>query len=674
MKVNTRRTLRLNKLIIVSLFFTGSILGQVVLQDAMRAFQNGNYSESAILLEGYCNDFPYDISAFQYLVNSYLQMKDNEKAISLLEDGVEKFANNDELKLVLAKLYLNKMELVKAEKILLDLSNRNFQKVEVDNLLGKAYYNKAVLQTQNKKYYNALENITKAKKLGITNVELYGLEAQVLMKLKRSKKAEKVINAGLKLYPNEKMLLTTKAILLIEQKKYKDAIDIFTPIWEADQSNLEVGLQLAILYRANHKIKEAFEIYDSLLKTYPKERAVYDAMIDYLKLTRKNEDLRNLYKSMKKEFPQSIDMDYEIAQTYVAEKNDSAAIAKLTDFIEDNGNSEKISIQLSELYLNINQKDEAISILKKAIDEKLYSESIFLQLGEIYKSSDDFEFAEETYKEQNIVYPKSYLPYLELGKLYKSKKDYKTASNYFKQGLDISGSNPILLFELSQTLDIIDSEENAILSYQNTFKSAVASLEEEQKFVKTKIATTSNIIELENDKDLAGNKIDLLKSITDRSFKFLLQRLTETEMQSLLNPILNKFSQSAILLYYQGEVYFKSNKLKNSEKYYTRALNTNSKFEEAHFRLAEIYLKQNKNKKAKLSYKRVLGINPKSSKAYKQLIYLYREEGKLSSLCDEWLNIFSTQPENKLLEEYLIIALHKAGRIEEAKEIINKSE
>ena len=38
------------------------------------------------------------------------------------------------------------------------------------------------------------------------------------------------------------------------------------------------------------------------------------------------------------------------------------------------------------------------------------------------------------------------------------------------------------------------------------------------------------------------------------------------------------------------------------------------------------------------------------------------------------LNIFAAQPDNKLLEEFLIIALHKANRIEEAKEIINKSE
>jgi hypothetical protein len=70
----------------------------------------------------------------------------------------------------------------------------------------------------------------------------------------------------------------------------------------------------------------------------------------------------------------------------------------------------------------------------------------------------------------------------------------------------------------------------------------------------------------------------------------------------------------------------------------------------------------------------VLSLNSKNRDIYKRLIEIYREENKLDMLCDEWLNIYFSQPENKMLEEHLIVALHKSNRNEEAKEIIKNSE
>ena len=90
--------------------------------------------------------------------------------------------------------------------------------------------------------------------------------------------------------------------------------------------------------------------------------------------------------------------------------------------------------------------------------------------------------------------------------------------------------------------------------------------------------------------------------------------------------------------------------------------------------MANIYYKQGNKAQAILSYKRVLSLNSKNKDIYKKLIEIYREENQLNKLCDEWLNIYSSQHDNKLLEEFLIVALHKANRIDEAKEIIKNSE
>ena len=80
------------------------------------------------------------------------------------------------------------------------------------------------------------------------------------------------------------------------------------------------------------------------------------------------------------------------------------------------------------------------------------------------------------------------------------------------------------------------------------------------------------------------------------------------------------------------------------------------------------------SKEAILSYKRVLSLNPENRGMYKKLIKLYREDNRLDELCDEWQSIYVSQPDNIILEEFLITALHKAGRKVEATKIINKSE
>ena len=48
----------------------------------------------------------------------------------------------------------------------------------------------------------------------------------------------------------------------------------------------------------------------------------------------------------------------------------------------------------------------------------------------------------------------------------------------------------------------------------------------------------------------------------------MLENLNEDQIQNVLNSVLDAFSESAILLFYQGEIYFKSKKdVKNDAVY-----------------------------------------------------------------------------------------------------------
>ncbi|MCH7828017.1 MAG: hypothetical protein IIC75_08625, partial [Bacteroidetes bacterium] len=87
---------------------------------------------------------PERLETYQYLVNCYLQLNENEKAVLLLEGAVSKFPNQFSLKMTLGKLYANSMQVTKAETLFLEIANSQPGNVEAKNMLSKIYFNKAL--------------------------------------------------------------------------------------------------------------------------------------------------------------------------------------------------------------------------------------------------------------------------------------------------------------------------------------------------------------------------------------------------------------------------------------------------------------------------------------------------------------------------------------------------
>ncbi|MBD3276523.1 MAG: hypothetical protein GF372_14505 [Candidatus Marinimicrobia bacterium] len=70
------------------------------------------------------------------------------------------------------------------------------------------------------------------------------------------------------------------------------------------------------------------------------------------------------------------------------------------------------------------------------------------------------------------------------------------------------------------------------------------------------------------------------------------------------------------------------------------------------------------------SYQRVLSINGKNEQAYANLIDLHQNQNSLDKLCDVWMSRYRANRRNDVLKEHLIEALHKAGRYEDAQQIV----
>lgn len=674
MKVIMRETLRLNKLFIVLIFIASINYAQVELKSALHDFENGNYKQAAESLEIYYRSNPNDMVAFQYLINSYLQLNEFDKALPLIEKGVRENPGNQELKLILAKVYFNKQLFSESEKILLQLNNQKFNLFEVHDLLGKLYFNRALKEMQNKNYTKALFNLQESEKFGMKSAESFALKAQIYLFEMENDKAIEILNEGLSTYPGSEVLYRTKSILLIEAKEYNEAIEILQQVWTKNENDIDIGLQLAILYRTQNRIKEAFEIYEKLLAVYPKEYRIYDEMKKYFQLLDKQNELRQLLENMKTVFPEDKKIDFEIAETFVKEGSDSLAISKYEEMIDKNGLNVDLALNLADLYVKNNKIRKANTLLNKAVTENIIDRRIFINLGKNLEAIDDFEYAQFIYQKFMIAYPKDYTPFLKLGLMYFDKGNYKKAKEYFKNGLEITEASD-LLFNLAEVLKEESEIDEAISAYQKAFLLSIDELDKKQQIVNKEISQVNSLEEINEGQSnlVTKEQLEGLKNIISESFDKIIQLGNTFDAQPMVAKVLKENPKSAILLYFQAEIYFRRAQLKDAEKYYLMSLNTNPAFEELHLKLAEMYSRLGLNSKAILSYKRVLGLNPESHDAYSALIKLAKINGTLSSLCDEWLNMFRVQKDNKILKEFLIEALHKAERISDAQKIINQN-
>ena len=662
-----------NKIVIVLLILSANLLvAQDLYTNGVVEYNNKNYSNAAKAFEQFIATNQFNATPYEYLVNCYIELNENDKAIELLKKTSKQFPKNTNLKITLGKLYVNSMKYRDAEKIFLEVLKLEPNNKEIKGYLSKIYFNMAIRLFQEKDYKSVVNKLNSSLKYDENNEDAYALKVNSYIQLNKNSKAKEVVLKGLKKYPNSDQMLLDYSLLLINEKKYDEAITKLKPIWKRNPDNLQIGLQLGRLYRAKNKIPEAFEIYQLLLKKFPKERKIYNEMIDYFSAVGKETEKRGIYEMMEKEFPNDKEITLFKIKTYVNEEKDSIAIARYSSFLINNPQSYKAYIELAKLYSANKMYEDGIALMNKALSNNQTNKKIYFYLGKFYIKNNQLELALRTYSNYSKIKPNDYQTYYEIGSIYLVQKKLDLAKSNFEKAIKINKDDALSLAKISKVYVLLGDKRNAEKFYTKAFVKNIIALQQTQQMVLSSINESKNLTDVKVDDEV--DNLELFQKNVNEADSYLISNLSNENYLSMVNKLLSRYSQSPLLLYYKALYFERANDDKTALKYFERVILRSSKVEDAHIHMAQIYYKQGKKSQAILSYKRVLSLNPKNREVYKKLIDIYREDNRLDELCDEWLSIYASQPDNKILEEFLITALHKAGRMDEATQIINKSE
>lgn len=126
----------------------------------------------------------------------------------------------------------------------------------------------------------------------------------------------KKVKIQVHLYPDDLLLRSKYAQLLVTSENYKDAAEQYRLLIERDPNNPQYYIQLAELYVAQKKLNDARLVYQKLIERYPRNSEFRSRYAQVLAWSGYNDDAINEYKSALALYPNSTSLLLGLADIY----------------------------------------------------------------------------------------------------------------------------------------------------------------------------------------------------------------------------------------------------------------------------------------------------------------------------------------------------------------------
>lgn len=389
-----------------------------------------------------------------------------------------------------------------------------------------------------------------------------------------------------------------------------------------------------------------------------------------------------VYKQIVKSNPKKFEYQFNLALLYIEVGEHRKAINILKELEDSNGLSEEIALTLYQVYNNLKENKNCVKILKEAI-KKYPEDSKFIGLlAEHYAVNNDYELALKYYLELLAIYPENEKGILSLIEFYrlnaKFSEAFGLADNFIKN------EN----FKFSQKIEILSEFINDTRFF-NQYKVKVRELIDFLEKInedEIKVLTLSADFYIKNNDLLkAKNELLMLSQRADSNYIvweqlfYVLSSLSDYELiYSLSENVLIKFNDKPILYLFRGIAEFQLKKYKESIEVLNKGIiyaRNSSELELQFFTfLGEAYNALNDFKNSDIYFSKALNID--STNLYLLNNYSYYLALRNENLEFAFKNIekcIDIEPNNiNYLESYGYI-LFKLNRFVEAKNVFEKA-
>ncbi|NQU85794.1 MAG: tetratricopeptide repeat protein [Mariniphaga sp.] len=386
------------------------------------------------------------------------------------------FSKNKLILFILLLFYLPSFAQVKVD---ISILNKEYDKAlsEIESQLNNSpnaglYMKQGMVFNLLQQYQHAAEAFFLATELDPNNANILEEFAEVLTKLDNHTDAIPVFKKALSINPENFALAGKLGSTYINLKDYKNALDVFTSLFEKDSTNVYWNKQYAFcLAKTRGKDSLAICLYESLVSDNPRDLNLYSSIYTLYSRKKDMEKALGILIQGLQEFPGNKDLTLKVANFYFGNKNYSDAANYYKEYIESGGSNYDALRNFGIcLYFNKSEK-EAIKMLDRCMEIAFNDPIVLFYMSLSHKKISDYELAEDFMQAAIEAATPSYLPEMfhHLGQIFGMQRKFEESIEALKESYGQDPSNFEILFEIATTYEEYNFNKTLALNFYRSY-------------------------------------------------------------------------------------------------------------------------------------------------------------------------------------------------------------
>ncbi len=515
----------------------------------------------------------------------------------------------------------------------------------------------------------AVRDYKRARNLIPDSLTVHNNLSYILIQQERWEEAQEAVKIGLETFPTNARLLFLKGQAYRGSGDQEEMLQAFKVLYELYPENINYGIIYGQALMAANQARKANEHMRQLIDKHPENEAIYEALRTMSEQRFDVGSKKNVLKLQRKAFPENQLVAIELADTHILLKEFEEARG-IFDSLYTSDPTPDMALRSARTYIYDGIDDKALEAYRQIVDEwsgdfdVLFETAIVIREGGLNRAA--LRLFKKAYALKDD--PKTAVNIIELlnrvdninGEQFINdlkSSTYYALGHYFELKYLPSKNDP------SDQTDLFVSSIIGLLDLYSESSSTVST--EAENVLEGEVSPMPEILQ---EKQFS----DKLSTYVDDWYQLLSKRYSAEWQMTIIDQGLQEFPGSSRLLYFKGISAFETANYHEAQDLFEEAIRYGAKDADIYIKLGDIHSLEKKHDQAILSYERSLSINNKNEEAYSKIISEAERDNSINEVIDRWLLRYETNSENKVLKEYLIAALHKADRFEEARRVIEE--
>lgn len=334
------------------------------------------------------------------------------------------------------------------------------------------YYKKGQVYSLMQNYSDAGKAFSEALKIDSLNADVLGELAEVLSLQGNQYDAALYYEKAVSLLPSDNGLKAKLGRVYINQKKIKNAYDVFTGIYATDSSNSYWNKQLAYCSFRIGRRMQAVHLYEKVLEENPRDYQTYFNLVNTYSRDKEKKKIAATLEKGLTEFPEDAEMILEKANFLFKTRKYQPAMLEFEHYFTTRGDS------IFEILMNYGistyfagNETKAMGVFDKLFQANPNDAFVMYYKSLCYKKMNNLAESEKFMRWAiDASYP-GYLSemYHHLGQICGLQRKFPESIEALKKSNELDPENVEALFEIATTYEEFNANKTLALNYYNIY-------------------------------------------------------------------------------------------------------------------------------------------------------------------------------------------------------------